>query len=186
MKSEKEKMIEGDLYSPVSKELFEERTQAKKLLHRLNVTEYLMNKASALILKELLPNAFKNIYIEPPFHCDYGYNIYCGSRVYFNVNCVVLDSARVTIGSNVMFGPGAHIYTAAHPLDVATRRVKEFAEPVTIGDDCWIGGGAIICPGVNIGSGSVIGAGAVVTKDIPENCLAVGNPAKVIRKLNQK
>lgn len=184
MKSEKEKMLAGELYSPISKELFEERTQAKKLLHRLNVTEYLMNKASALILKELLPNASKNIYIEPPFHCDYGYNIYAGARVYFNVNCVVLDSARVTIGSNVMFGPAAHIYTAAHPLDVETRRIKEFAKPVNIGDDCWIGGGSIILPGVTIGRGCVIGAGSVVTKDIPENSLAVGNPAKVIRKLN--
>lgn len=184
MKSEKEKMLEGEMYSPMSKELYEERTAAKKLLHRLNVTEYLMSKASALILKELLPNASKNIYIEPPFHCDYGYNIHCGSRVYFNVNCVVLDSAKVTIGSNVMFGPAAQIYTAAHPLDIETRRKLEFAKPVTIGDDCWIGGGAIICPGVTIGKGSVIGAGAVVTKDIPENSLAVGNPAKVIRKLN--
>lgn len=185
MKTEKEKMLDGELYSPVSKELFEERTRAKKLLHRLNVTEYLMTAESSRILKELMPNASKDLYIEPPFHCDYGYNIHCGSRVYFNVNCVVLDVAKVTIGSNVLFGPGVQIYTATHPLDIKTRKIRALARPVTIGSDCWIGGGAIICPGVNIGNGAVIGAGAVVTRDVPENSLALGNPARVVKKLNQ-
>ncbi|WP_317896597.1 sugar O-acetyltransferase [Aurantibacillus circumpalustris] len=185
MDSEKQKMLDGELYSPFSKELNDDRVKAKKLLHKLNVTEYLMSANSALILKELLPNAPKDIYIEPPFHCDYGYNIHCGSRVYFNVNCVVLDVMKVTIGENVLFGPGVNIYTASHPLDAKTRRTRALAKPVTIGNDCWIGGGAIICPGVTIGNGSVIGAGAVVINSIPENSLAVGNPAKVIRKLNQ-
>ena len=185
MDKEKEKMLAGELYSPVSKELQENRLKAKQLLHRLNVTEYTMNANAAIILKELLPNAPKDIYVEPPFHCDYGYNIHCGKRVYFNVNCVVLDVMKVTIGSNVLFGPGVHIYTASHPLDSKTRQTRALAKPVTIGDDCWIGGGAIICPGVNIGRGSVIGAGSIVTKNVPENSLAIGNPAKVIRKLNQ-
>lgn len=186
MSSEKEKMLAGELYSPLAKELVEDRLKAKQLLHRLNVTEYLMNDRAAAVLRELLPNAPADVYIEPPFHCDYGYNIYCGSRVYFNVNCVVLDVARITIGSHVFIGPGVQIYSATHPVDVATRRKRAFGKPVTIGNDCWIGGGAIICPGVNIGSGSVVAAGAVVTKDVPGNALVAGNPARVIRRLNGK
>jgi len=182
--TEKEKMLAGEFYSPISKELADERLHAKKLLHRLNVTEYVMTDKSAAVLRKLIPNAPKDLYIEPPFHCDYGYNIHCGSRVYFNVNCVVLDVMKVTIGSSVLFGPGVHIYTATHPTDVKTRKSKAFGKAVTIGNDCWIGGGVIICPGVTIGNGCVIGAGSVVTKDIPDNSMAVGNPAQVIKKLN--
>jgi maltose O-acetyltransferase len=142
-----------------------------------------MNGKSRSILRSLLPNTHKKIYIEPPFHCDYGYNIKAGENVYFNVNCVVLDTMQVCIGNNVFFGPAVHVYTATHPLDALERRTVEFSKPVTIGDDCWIGGQTVICPGVSIGSGCVIGAGSVVTKDIPANTLAVGNPAKVIRSL---
>ena len=185
MKTEKEKMLSGENYFSNDKELVFERTKAKKLLHKLNVTEYLMNGNSRIILRELLPNAHKRIYIVPPFHCDYGYNIYSGEMVYFNVNCVVLDAAKVTIGNNVFIGPGVHIYTATHPTNAIERRKTEFAKPVSIGNDCWIGGNTIICPGVTIGDGCTIGAGSVVTKDIPANSLAVGNPAKVIRKLNE-
>lgn len=181
-KTEKDKMLSGEYYAAFDKELFQERTKAKKLLHRLNVTEYLFNDNARSILKELIPNSAKSLYIEPPFHCDYGYNIHCGKNVYFNVNCVILDVVKVTIGSNVLFGPGVHIYTASHPLNSLERRKYEMAKPVNIGSDCWIGGGAIICPGVSIGNNCVIGAGSVVTKDIPANSLAVGNPAKVIRK----
>lgn len=186
MKSEKEKMLEGEIYFANDKTLDAERKFAKKLLHKLNVIEYLMNGNARQILRQLLPNAHKKIYIEPPFHCDYGYNICSGENVYFNVNCVVLDSMKVEIGNNVFFGPGVQIYTATHPLDAVARRSVEFAKSVSIGNDCWIGGNAIICPGVKIGNGSVIGAGAVVTRNIPENVLAAGNPAKVIRKLNDE
>ena len=186
MKSEKEKMLLGENYLANDKQLTEERTKAKKLLHKLNVTEYLMNGRSRAILRELMPNAHKRFYIEPPFHCDYGYNIHSGENVYFNVNCVVLDTMKVTIGDNVFFAPGVHVYTASHPLDAVERRTIEFSKPVVIGNDCWIGGNTVICPGVTIGNGCVIGAGSVVTKDIPDNSLAVGNPAKVIRKLNEE
>jgi maltose O-acetyltransferase len=185
MPTEKEKMISGELYDSNDETLKKDRRKAKNLLHRLNITEYRVTKNARLILEELLPNTGNNLYIEPPFFCDYGYNIFCGKNVYFNVNCVVLDGSKVTIGSNVLFAPGVQLYTASHPLDVATRRTHELAKPITIGDDCWIGGNAIICPGVNIGNGCVIGAGSVVTKNIPEYSLAVGNPAKVIRKLEE-
>jgi maltose O-acetyltransferase len=185
MKTEKEKMLSGECYLANDPELLAERTSCKRLLHRLNVAEYVVGEGTREVLAELIPNAPANLYIEPPFHCDYGYNITCGDNVYFNVNCVVLDVMPVTLGSNVFCAPGVQIYTATHPLNAEFRRSKENGEPVTIGDDCWIGGGAIICPGVTIGPGCVIGAGAVVTKNIPANSLAVGNPARVIRKLNQ-
>ncbi len=185
LKSEKEKMLSGENYSAVDRELVQDRIKAKKLLHKINITEYWVNNSTRKLIAELLPNSKNVVHIEPPFHCDYGYNIECGENVFFNVNCVVLDSMKVKIGSNVMFGPGVHLYTATHPLDKTERRLLEIAKPITIGDDCWIGGQSVICPGITIGAGTVIGAGSVVTKDIPENCLAVGNPAKVIRKLNE-
>ena len=184
MKTEKEKMIVGEPYLAGDPILVKERRKAKNLLHRLNVIEYRITKKAREIIQELIPNAGTNLYIEPPFFCDYGYNIICGDNVYFNVNCVVLDSAKVTIGSNVFFAPNVQIYTANHPLEAELRKTLENALPISIGDDCWIGGNSVICPGVSIGRGCVIGAGSVVTKDIPNNSLAVGNPAKVIRQLN--
>ena len=183
MKTEKEKMLLGENYFSNDKELTQDRNKAKQLLYKLNVSEYLMNANARNILKELLPNAHKRIYIEPPFHCDYGYNVQLGERVYFNVNCVVLDAAKVTIGNNVFIGPGVHIYTATHPTNALERSSVVFAQSVSIRNDCWIGGNTVICPGVIIGDGCTIGAGSVVTKDIPANSLAVGNPAKVIKKL---
>lgn len=182
-KSEKDKMLNGEMYSPISSDLLQERLNAKRLLHRLNVTDYLVEGKYTEIISELLPNISPDIQIEPPFHCDYGYNIHCGKRVYFNVNCVVLDVMKVTIGSFVFFGPSVHIYTASHPMDYKLRRKRAIAKPVSIGDDCWIGGGTIVCPGVSIGQRCIIAAGSVVTKSIPDDSLAAGIPAKVIRKL---
>lgn len=183
LKSEKEKMIASEYYLSSDPALVKDRRRAKLLLHRLNVTEYRMTKKAREIIQELIPNAGTNLYIEPPFHCDYGYNIVCGDNVYFNVNCVVLDCATVTIGSNVFIAPNVQLYTATHPLDAELRKTLENALPITIGDDCWIGGNSVICPGVTIGVGCVIGAGSVVTRDIPDHSLAVGNPARVIRNL---
>lgn len=176
-------MIAGELYSAADETLAAERLHCKQLLHKLNVSGYLMDDNGKETLLSLIPNAPKSLYIEPPFFCDYGYNIFCGENVYFNFNCVVLDGMPVKIGSNVFFGPGVQIYTASHPLDAELRKTVEFSKPVIIGDDCWIGGTAVICPGVTIGNRCVIGAGSVVTKDIPDDCLAVGNPAQIKRKI---
>ena len=124
-------------------------------------------------------------WVQPPFFCDHGANIVLGTKVYLNFNCVVLDVARVTIGSNVLFGPSVQIYTATHPISAAERRKWiESAKPITIGSDVWVGGGAVICPGVSIGDRSVIGAGSVVTRDIPSDVIAAGNPARIIRALD--
>ena len=182
MHTEKEKMSAGENYFSNDKELTLNRSNAKKLLHKLNVIEYEMNANAKAILKQLLPNSSTKIYIEPPFHCDYGFNIYAGMQVYFNVNCVILDAMKVTIGNSVFFGPNVHIYTATHPTNSVERRKIQFAKPVIIGNDCWIGGNSIILPGVTIGNGVTIGAGSVVSKNIPDNCIAVGNPARVIRE----
>ncbi|HTN21530.1 MAG TPA: sugar O-acetyltransferase [Pelobium sp.] len=184
MKTEKEKMIAGELYNANDEQLVKDRRTAKRLLRQLNVTEYLVTKTAKQVIKELIPNGTKSLYIEPPFHCDYGYNITCGERVYFNVNCVVLDVAKVIIGNDVMLAPGVQLYTATHPIDKELRKTLEYGKPITIGNDVWIGGGTIILPGITIGNNCVIGAGSVVTKDVPDNSMAVGNPARVIKKLD--
>ena len=179
MAYEKENMLSGQLYNVYDPQLIAERKQARSLLHRLNTTEYGNPVKYSEIISQLLPNCSSDILIEPPFFCDYGYNIYAGDKVFFNFNCVVLDVCPVRIGSNVMFGPGVHIYTAAHPRDFMKRRdVFEFGKPVSIGDDCWISGYAIILPGITIGQRCVIGAGAVVTRDVPDDMTVVGNPVK--------
>ncbi len=183
MDAEKDKMIQGERYFSNDKTLLAERQKTKKLLHRLNVTEYVANGNSRAIIRDLLPNASRRIYIEPPFHCDYGENIHLGDNVYFNTNCLILDSAPVHIGNNVLIGPGVHIYTASHPLEQDLRRQYSIAKPVTIESDCWIGGNSVICPGVTIGQGTVVGAGSVVTKSLPSFVMAAGNPARIIKHL---
>jgi len=181
MLSEKEKMLAGAAYSALDQQLVNERTKAKSILKKIN-QQFVAGKEISLLFKELLPNAAPDFYAEPPFHCDYGYNIYTGKRVYFNVGCVVLDVCKVSIGNYVFFGPGVQIYAATHPLDASQRRKKAIGATIEIGDDCWIGGNTIICPGVKIGARAIIGAGSVVTKNVPEDSIYAGNPARSIRK----
>ena len=183
MKTEKEKMMAGEPYDAHCQEMIDIRTKIKHILHKLNVTEYYTDKFQSTI-NELCPNSADNLHLEPPFHCDYGENIYADDGVFINFGAVILDGAKVTIGRKTLIAPGIHIYTARHPVEIKERRVWEDCAPVTIGEECWIGGRVTICPGVTIGDRAVIGAGAVVIRDIPADTLAVGNPAKVVRKLN--
>ena len=184
MKSEKEKMLDGELYNPLDKELSIERRNARLLFKELNDSSYEEGKKRKQILKRLIPNSSGKVFIEPPFYCDYGSNIRIGERVFFNFNCVVLDVATVTIGSRTMFGPNVQIYTATHPLNHKERASGlEYGKPIRIGEDVWVGGSAVICPGVSIGDRSVIGAGSIVTKDIPADVFAAGNPCQVVRRI---
>lgn len=178
-KTEKEKMLSGELYMATDKELTKLRETARKIFGKYN------KSPKQNYLEKLFNKKFKKINIEPPFRCDYGINIDIGESVYMNFNCTILDCAKVSIGDKTLFGPNVQIYTATHPLDSETRLSElEFAKPITIGKNCWLGGGVIVLPGVEIGDNSVIGAGSVVTKSIPPNSLAVGNPCKVIRKIS--
>jgi maltose O-acetyltransferase len=184
MKTEKEKMLAGGLYDPLDKQLTEERLRARLLIKALNDTSEDDTTGRTRILKELIPNAGPGLWLQPPFYCDYGANIKIGEKVFFNFNCIILDVAEVTIGSRTMFGPNVQVYTATHPMNYKDRSSGlEYAKPITIGEDVWIGGSAVICPGVTIGARTVIGAGSVVTKDIPADVFAAGNPCRVIRPI---
>ena len=181
MPSEREKMLAGEMYDPFDLELVAARERARDLCQDLNATRESQVEARRRILRELFGSGGDSAWMQPPFYCDYGANIHLGERVFFNFNCVVLDVAEVRIGDYTLFGPSVQIYTATHPMDAAERRLHEYAKPITIGSDVWVGGAAVICPGVSIGSKSVIGAGSVVTRDIPEGVFAAGNPCRVIR-----
>lgn len=183
MRTEKEKMLAGELYQVHDPELVEARIRARDLCQDLNATREIEQEARRRILTELFGRGGDSAWVQPPFFCDYGTNIFLGERVYFNFNCVVLDVCQVTIGDCTLFGPAVQIYAATHPMDAELRRLQESGKPVEIGSDVWVGGGAIICPGVTIGSKTVIGAGSVVTKDIPAGAFAAGNPCRVIRYL---
>ena len=183
MGSEREKMLAGELYDPMDADLVAARTRARDLCQALNATREAESEARRAILRELFARGGESVWMQPPFFCDYGSNIELGERVFFNYNCVVLDVCRVRIGDFTLFGPGAQILTPLHPLDPELRRREEFGKPVEIGSDVWVGGGALILPGVRIGSRSVIGAGSVVTRDVPEGVLAAGNPCRVIRSI---
>jgi maltose O-acetyltransferase len=178
--TEKEKMLAGELYRASDPGLVEERRRAKMICRRYNASD---NVPDAELLRELLGHA-TDAYIEPPFFCDYGYNIRLGARFYANHGLIVLDVMPVTIGDDVFIAPNVVISAATHPVDVETRVAGlELGRPVTIGHGVWIGSGVQVLPGVTIGDGSIIGAGAVVTKDIPANCVAAGNPCRVMREL---
>lgn len=186
MATEKEKMLRGDWYHASDAELVGERLRARLLLKQFNDSAAGDQALRQRLLVELMPQQGLGLWIEPPFQCDYGSAIYTGENVYFNFNCVVLDVAPVTIGNNVLIGPAVQIYTAHHPMDWRLRAAGlEGGKPVTIGAHVWIGGGAIICPGVTIGQRSVIGAGSVVTRSIPDDVVAAGNPCRIIRTVSR-
>src|SRR5271165_6403966 len=183
MRTEKEKMLDGELYDPLDPELVQARERARDLCQDLNATRERDQDARRAILNQLFGQGGESVWMQPPFFCDYGSNILRGERVFFNFNCVVLDVCQVTVGDCTLFGPAVQLYTATHPMNAALRRKQEFGKPVEIGTDVWVGGGAIICPGVKIGSKTVIGAGSVVTRDIPGGTFAAGNPCRVIREI---
>lgn len=183
MRSEKAKMLAGELYNPLDAELVQERERARDLCRELNLAREGDAEIRRRVLSQLFASGGDSVWMQPPFYCDYGSNIYLGKNVYFNFNCVVLDVCDVRIGNHVFFGPAVQIYTGTHPINPIQRRSEEFGKPISVGNDVWIGGGAILCPGVTIGSKTVIGAGSVVTKDIPDGVVAVGNPCHVQRKL---
>lgn len=187
MTTEKDKMLAEQPYIANDPQLVEERLRARELCQQLNALPPRATDAERQALLAELFGAPTNVYVTPPFACDYGSNIVLGDSVYFNFNCVVLDVARVYIGNNVMFGPAVQIYTATHPMDAAQRRSGvESGKTIRIGNDVWVGGAAVICPGVTIGDGAVIGAGSVVVKDIPAGAFAAGNPCKVIRTIESR
>lgn len=176
-------MLAGELYDALDPELGSARERAHDLCQMLNETRDQDGEERRRILLELFGAGGDSVWMQPPFFCDYGFNIELGERVFFNLNCVVLDVCPVRIGSFTMFGPNVQIYTPLHPFNARERRGKEYGEPVEIGSDVWVGGGAMILPGVKIGSRSVIGAGSVVTRAVPDGVFAAGNPCRVIREI---
>ncbi len=186
MPTEREKMLAGELYDALDPELVAARVRARDLLHELNISREADGVLRRRLLTELFGSGGDSVWMQPPFYCDYGSNIHLGRRVFFNFNCVVLDICTVTIGDGTLIGPAVQIYGALHPLEAELRRSQEYGKPVTIGGDVWIGGGAIICPGVTIGDRAVIGAGSVVTRDVPPDVLAAGNPCRVIRACSSR
>ena len=176
-------MLAGELYDPFDPELVAGRERARDLCRALNETRDSEATERRRILRDLFGAGGDTVWMQPPFHCDYGSNIRLGTRVFFNFNCVVLDVCEVRIGDYTLFGPGVQILTPLHPFDAALRRKQEFGKPIEIGADVWVGGGALILAGVRIGARAVIGAGSVVTRDIPEDVFAAGNPCRVVRDL---
>lgn len=185
--SEQEKMISGQLYNSTDEKLSQQRIKAKKLCRKYNNLEPDNYEERKSILKELLGKTKENFWIEPNFWCDYGYNIEIGENFYSNHNLVILDPAKVTFGDNVFIAPNCGFYTAGHPIDAELRnQLLEFAYPITVGNNVWFGGNVVVLPGVTIADNVVIGAGSVVTKDIPANVVAVGNPCKVLREITEE
>ena len=178
-------MLAGALYDPMDPELVASRHCARELCTALNATHEREQADRRRILTRLFGTGGDSVWMQPPFFCDYGSNIKLGERVFFKFNCVVLDVCEVRIGDFTLFGPGVQILTPVHPLNASMRRRQEYGKPITIGADVWVGGGALILAGVSIGSRAVIGAGSVVTRDVPEGVLAAGNPCRVVREIRE-
>jgi maltose O-acetyltransferase len=186
MRTELQKMLAGELYDALDAELVQARERARDLCQELNASREADQQTRRRILTALFGSGGESVWMQPPFYCDYGSHIHLGERVYFNFNCVVLDVCEVRVGDFTFFGPAVQIYTATHPMNAHLRRTQEFGRPITIGSDVWVGGGAILCPGVTIGGETVIGAGSVVTRDIPAGVFAAGNPCRVIREITDE
>jgi maltose O-acetyltransferase len=185
VRSERDKMLAGELYDALDPALVAARERARDLCQALNATRERETDARRDVLRALFGRGGDSVWMQPPFFCDYGTNIELGERVFFNFNCIVLDVCPVRIGDYTLFGPGVQILTPVHPMNAAQRREKEYGKPIEIGADVWVGGGALILPGVNIGSRAVIGAGSVVTRDVPDGVFAAGNPCRVIREITE-
>lgn len=185
--NQKERMLRGLPYKAWLDNLEEERESCKEKIYEFNMLPPKERDKIPSLLKKLLGKTGEEVWIEPPFHCDYGWNIEVGENFFANYGLTILDVGKVTIGDNVQFAPGVSIYTAGHPLHPISRNSGyEYGIPITIGNNVWIGGNVIILPGVTIGDNAVIGAGSVVTKDIPDNMIAVGNPCRVIREITDE
>jgi maltose O-acetyltransferase len=180
---ERAKMLAGELYDPLDAELVTARERARDLCQQLNATREAQQQERRAILLQLLGAGAESVNLQPPFHCDYGTNIHLGERVFFNFGCIVLDVCPIHVGDYTLFGSGVQILTPMHPENALLRRRQEFGRPVTIGSDVWVGSGALILPGVRIGSRTVIGAGSVVTRDVPDDVFAAGNPCRVVRPI---
>jgi maltose O-acetyltransferase len=178
-------MLSGERYNFLDPELTSDRRRAKDLIRLLNACESPAERQD--ILRRLLGGVGEGSIVEPPFHCTYGRNTYLGDGVYLNFSCIIIDNAEVHIGDHAMIGPAVQIYTAAHPLQAEPRLEGwEVAKPISLDEDVWIGGGAILLPGVRVGRNAVVGAGAVVTRDVPPDTVVAGNPARVIRRIEQR
>jgi maltose O-acetyltransferase len=180
-RSEKEKMLTGELYRPGAPEIQADQSATKKWLVRYNAALGLSAAERRVLLAERFAHVGEGAVVRPPFHCDYGFNIHLGANAFLNYNCVILDVVEVSIGEGAQIGPAVQIYAADHPRDPAQRRAGlEFGRPVRIGKFAWIGGGAIVLPGISIGDDAVIGAGSIVTRDVPAGATVVGNPARLV------
>ncbi|MFF2444685.1 maltose acetyltransferase domain-containing protein [Priestia megaterium] len=184
MRTEKEKMLAGEMYNPADAQLVKDREYARRQVRIYNETSETEGEKRTQLLREFFGSTGENVYMEPNIRVDYGYNIFVGENFSANFDCVILDVCEVRFGDNCMLAPGVHVYTATHPLDPTERNSgKEYAKPIIFGDNVWIGGSAVINPGVAIGDNVVIASGSVVTKDIPNNVVVGGNPAKIIKKI---
>ena len=185
MRTEWDKMLAGELYNPLDPDLVHRRERARDLCQTLNATREAEQERRRSILIDLLGAGGDTVWMQPPFYCDYGTNLHLGKRVFFNFNCIVLDVCEVRVGDYTLFGSGVQILTPLHPMNAARRREHEFGKPIDIGSDVWVGAGALILAGVRIGPRAVIGAGSVVTRDIPADVFAAGNPCRVIREVTE-
>lgn len=182
--AERDKMLRGELYLASDPELVAARARARRLWMRYNASDPGDVAGRGALLQELLGAVGRGACVEPPFYCDYGGQITLGDGAYLNMNCILLDPAPIRIGAQAFLGPGVQLLTATHPLDAAARVAgPESALPITLGARVWLGGGALVCPGVTIGDDTTVGAGSVVTRDLPPGVLAVGNPCRAVRKL---